>query len=135
MAASAVHPIQIMDAGDIIAISEGVLLVGTWAWLLRVKRVWSGWREKAAFSGFLCATIAVVCDLVLTVVMHFRGDNKFAATLFVVAVVAGLLLGTAGIVLGFLGKGTAKVAALVWSCLVLLSVAITVVDTMQRVTQ
>ncbi len=124
-----------MDAGDIIAISEGVLLVGTWAWLLRGKRVWAGWREKAALSGFLCATISVVCDLVLTVVMHFRGGNPFAATLFVVAVVAGLLLGTAGIVLGFLGQGTLKIPALVWSCVVLLSVAITVVGTVMAVTQ
>jgi hypothetical protein len=124
-----------IETGDIIAISEGVLLVGTWAWVLRVKRVWSGWREKAALSGFLCATTSVVCDLVLTVVMHFRGDNPFAAILFVVAVVAGLLLGTGGIVLGFLGKGTLKIPALVWSCVVLLSVAITVVGTMMAVTQ
>lgn len=124
-----------MDAGDIIAISEGVLLAGTWAWVLRVQRVWPGWREKAAVAGFVCATLSVVCDLVLTVVMHYRGDGTLAATLFMVAVVAGLLLGTAGIVLGFLGKGTAKVAALAWSCLVLLSVAITVVGTMKAITQ
>ena len=124
-----------MDAGDIIAITEGVLLAGTWAWAFRAKRVWSGWREKSALAGFLCATISVVCDLVLTAVMHFRGDNPFAANLFVVAVVAGLLLGTAGIVLGFLGKGTLKIPALVWSCVVLLSVAITVVGTMKAVMQ
>ena len=124
-----------MDASDIIAISEGVFLAGTWAWVLRVNRVWSGWREKAALSGFLCATISLVCDLILTVVMHFRGESTFAATLFVVAVVAGLLLGTAGIVLGFLGKGTLKIPALVWSCVVLLSVAVTVVATMKRMTQ
>jgi hypothetical protein len=123
-----------IESGDIIAISEGVLLAGTWAWVLRAKRAWSGWREKSALSGFLCATISVVCDMVLTVVMHFRGDNTFA-TLFIVAVVAGLLLGTAGIVLGFLGKGTLKIPALVWSCVVLLSVAITVVGTMQTMTQ
>ncbi len=123
-----------MDAGDIIAISEGVLLAGTWAWVLRVKRASSGWREKSALAGFLCATISVVCDLVLTVVMHFRGNNPFAASLFVVALVAGLLLGTAGIVLGFLGKGTLKIPALVWSCVVLLSVAITVVGTMMAIT-
>jgi hypothetical protein len=123
-----------MDTGDFIAISEGVLLAGTWAWVLRVTRVWSGWREKAALAGFLCATISVVCDLVLTVVMHYRGDGTLAAALLMVAVVAGLLLGTAGIVLGFLGKGTPKVAALVWSSLVLLSVAITVVSSMMAMT-
>jgi hypothetical protein len=124
-----------IESGDIIAIAEGVLLAGTWAWVLRVKRVWSGWREKAALAGFLCATISVVCDLVLTVVMHFRGESSFPATLFLVALVAGLLLGTAGIVLGFLGKGTLKLPALVWSCVVLLSVAITVVGTMMAMTR
>ena len=124
-----------MDTGDIIAISEGVLLAGTWAWVLRVKRVWFGWREKSALAGFLCATISVACDLVLTVVMHYRGDGTLAAMLFMVAVVTGLLLGTAGIVLGFLGKGTLKVPALIWSGLVLLSVAITVVGTMMAMTQ
>ena len=124
-----------MDTGDIIAISETVLLVGTWAWVLRVKRVWSGWREKSALSGFLCATIAVVFDVILTVEMHFRGDGTLAAILFTVAVVAGLLSGAAGIVLGFLGKGTPKLPALVWSCVVLLSVAVTVVSTMVAMTQ
>jgi hypothetical protein len=124
-----------MDAGDIIAISEGVLLAGTWVWMLRVKRVWPGWREKAALAGFLCATIAVVADLVLTFVMHYRGESTFAAMLFVITVVAGLLLGTAGVVLGFLGKGTAKIAALTWSSLNLLSVAMTVVVTMRAMTR
>jgi hypothetical protein len=123
-----------LESGNIIAISEGVLLAGTWAWVVRVKRVWSGWREKAALCGFVCATISVVCNLILTVVMHFQGERTFA-TLFVVAVVAGLLLGTAGIVLGFLGKGTLKIPALVWSCVVLLSVAISVVGTMKAMTQ
>jgi hypothetical protein len=122
-----------MDAGDIIAISEGVLLAGTWAWVLRVKRVWSGWREKSALAGFVCATIAIAADFVLIVVMHFRGASRFAAILFMLAVVAALLLGTAGIVLGFLGKGTLKIPALVWSCVVLLSVAITVIGTMKAI--
>jgi hypothetical protein len=122
-----------IESGDIITISEGVLLVGTWAWVLRVKHVWPGWREKSALAGFLCATISVVCDLVLTVVMHFRGDSTLASAVFVVTVVAGLLLGTAGIVLGFLGKGIPKAAALVWSCLVLISVAITVVATIKAI--
>ena len=36
--------------------------------------------------------------------------------------------------LGFLGKGTLKLPALVWSCVVLLSVAITVVGAMMAIT-
>jgi hypothetical protein len=122
-----------IDAGDIFAISQAVLLAGTWEWVLRVKHVWPGWREKSALAGFLCATIAVISDLLLIVVMHFRRDSTLASALFVVAVVAGLLLGTAGIMLGFLGKGIPKAAALVWSCLVLISVAITVVATIKAI--
>ncbi len=124
-----------MDAGDIIAIAEGVLLAGTWIWVFRVKRVWTGWREKSALIGFLCATIAVAADLVLTVVMHYRGESTFAALLFMITVIAALLLGTAGVVLGFLGKGTPKIAALIWSGLNLLSVGITVVGAMLAITQ
>jgi len=45
------------------------------------------------------------------------------------------LLGTAGVVLGFLGKGTPKIAALIWSGLNLLSVAITVVGSMLAITR
>jgi hypothetical protein len=112
-----------MDAGDIIALSEGLLLAGTWGWVLRIKRVWSGWREKSALSGLLCATIALVCDLIHAVLLHSEGT--FAVILVMVTLVGGLLLGTAGIVLGILGKGTPRVAAVVWSCFVLLSVVLT----------
>ena len=122
-----------IETGDIFSISGAVLLAGTWAWVLRVKHPWPGWREKSALAGFLCATIAVISDLLLIVVMHFRGDSTLASALFEVSVVVGLLLGTAGIVLGFLGKGTPKAPALVWSSLVLLSVAITVVATIKAI--
>jgi|SRR5208282_109230 len=124
-----------MDIGDIVALSEGVLLAATWVWVLRAKRSWSGWREKAALSAFLCATVAVLTDLVLTAVMHFRGESNFAAILFLGTVIAGILLGTAGVVLGFMGKGTPKAASLVWSFVVLVSAAATVLQTMVAMTQ
>jgi hypothetical protein len=124
--------IENMDAGDIVAISEGLLLAGTWALVLRVKRKWSGWREKAALWGFLCASVAIVADLILTVVMHFRGESTFAALLFLATVIAGVLLGFAGFVLGILGRGTPRFASLAWSSVTLLSLAATAVLTVSQ---
>jgi hypothetical protein len=116
-----------VDVGDIIALSEGILFAGTWIWVLRAKRSWIGWREKSAFFGFLCVSLAVILDLFLTAVMHLRGDSNFAATLFTVTFIAGILLSIAGMVLAIMGKGTPKVATLIWSALVLISAGATVV--------
>ena len=115
-----------MDAGDILAISEGVLLASTWGWSFRVKRDWNGWREKSALFGLVCVSAAIIADLILSAIMHYRGDSDFAAVSFLITVVAGLLLGLAGLVLGIIGKGTPRVAAIVWSVFILASVAVTV---------
>lgn len=115
-----------MDLGDTIAISEGILLAGTWTLVLRNKRRWQGWREKSALWGLVCASIAILLDLSLTVVMHFRADSDFAGLLFLATMVAGLLLGVAGIVLGVVGRGSPRIASLVWSCVTLVSLGATV---------
>jgi uncharacterized YccA/Bax inhibitor family protein len=132
---SAVFAAVNMDAGDIIAVSEGVLLSGTWTWVFRTKRNWVGWREKSALAGLLCASGAVVLDLILTVVMHFRGDSNLAAIIFLAAFLAGILLGTAGIVLGILSKGTPKIAALIWSSVVLATTGATIFGMIVGMTQ
>jgi hypothetical protein len=116
-----------VDLGDTIAISEGVLLAGTWALVFRNKRRWLGWRERSALWGLLCASVAIVLDLSLTVVMHFRGESDFAGLLFLATMAAGLLLGVAGIVLGVVGSGSPRIASLIWSCVTLFSLAATVV--------
>ena len=77
----------------------------------------------------LCATIATIADLLLTVVMHYRGSSIFAAQFFIATVISGVVLGVAGIVLGgTLGRGTPRVAALLWSLVVLASIAFTVLQ-------
>jgi hypothetical protein len=115
-----------MDAGDFVAIAEGVLLAGTWTWVLRAKRTRTGWREYSALWSLICASVAILSDIVLTVVMHYRGETTLAAILFLTALVASLLLGLAGIVLGILGRGTPRVAGLLWSCVTLCSIAASV---------
>lgn len=51
-----------------------------------------------------CASAAIVADLILTIVMHYRGDSNFAALLFLGTVISAILLGAAGLVLGILGR-------------------------------
>ena len=115
-----------MDAGDFVALAEGVLLAGTWAWVLRAKHPRSGWRQHSALWSLICASIAILSDIILTVVMHYRGETTLAAILFLTTLVASLLLGLAGIVLGFLGRGSPRVAGLLWSCVTLCSIAASV---------
>jgi hypothetical protein len=124
-----------MGIGDLIASSEGIFLAGTWAWVLRIKRNWIGWREKSALCAFLCASAAVVLDLILTAVMHFRSESNFAAIFFLATIVAGILLGAAGITLAIMSKGTPKLAALIWSLIVLLSTGATILELMITIWQ
>ena len=46
--------------------------------------------------GFLCASLAIVADLALTLVVHFLGDSSFAAVFFIVTAAGSVLLGLAG---------------------------------------
>jgi hypothetical protein len=120
------HSITV-DPGDMVAVCEGFFLAATWVWILRAKRKWPGWREKLSLYALLCASVSILADLILTSTMHFRGDSTFTAELFVATLVASLLLGVAGIVLAFLGRGSPRIAALIWSGLTLFSVAASVV--------
>ncbi len=115
-----------MDAGDFVAIAEGVLLAATWAWALRERRPRTVGRQHSALWSLICASIAILSDIILTVVMHYRGETTLAAILFLNTLVASLLLGLAGIVLGILGRGTPRVAGLLWSCVTLCSIAASV---------
>jgi hypothetical protein len=60
-------------------------------------------------------------------IMHFRGESAFAAIFFLIALIASLLLGVGGIVLGVLGRGSPRIAGLLWSCVTLISVASSVI--------
>jgi hypothetical protein len=71
--------------------------------------------------------MAILLDLILTAVMLFRGESDFAGALFLATMTAGLVLGVAGLVLGTVGRGTPRIASLIWSCVTLLSVTLTAV--------
>jgi hypothetical protein len=113
-----------LDFGDILAISEGAVLVGTWAWVLHNN---GPDGEKSSLGGLFCASMAILLDLILTAVMLFRGESDFAGALFLATMTAGLVLGVAGLVLGTVGRGTPRIASLIWSCVTLLSVTLTAV--------
>jgi hypothetical protein len=122
-----------LDTGDIVVFSEGLLMAGTWAWVFRLKKSWTGWREKSALWGLICATLAIALDLALTVVMQVQADSNFAIQFLLVVFIAGIVLAVAGLTLGALGKGTPKLAALLWSLEILIATGVTVVGFMEAI--
>jgi cytochrome bd-type quinol oxidase subunit 2 len=109
-----------IDFGDAVAALEGVMLVATWARLWRSQQTYVGWRRKASFAGLVCASIALALDLVLTVILHFRRtDDRTAAQIYLLFLSSMGLMALCGLVLGILGRGRPRVAAIVWSCFVL----------------
>lgn len=68
-----------MELGDGVAIVEGVALGGCWIWVQSKRLSFVDWRREAALASFVCASAAVVSDLVLTGIMHWTapGDVTF----------------------------------------------------------
>lgn len=123
-----------MNVPGIIALSEGALAIfmaGTWWWVFHQQNVYVGWRRTASLVGLALPTVALVVELVLAAVVHFRpldaldaaslrgGWSAFAGRLWVWSLIATGLLSFCGLVLGILGKGNPRVAAVLWSSLVL----------------
>lgn len=126
-----------MTGLGIVAILEGVLAVcmaGTWWWVLHHQEAYVGWRRTASLAGLALPTVALIVELVLVaVVAHYRslealdaaslrgGWSAFGGRLWVWSFFATGLLSFCGLVLAIVGKGNPRVAAAVWSSLVLCS--------------
>lgn len=124
-----------MTVPQIITISEGALAVfmaGTWLWVLRQQVVYVGWRRTASLAGLALPTLALIVELVLAaVILHYRsldaldattlrgGWSAFGGRLWMWSFLATGLLSFCGLVLAILGKGNPRVAAAVWSSVVL----------------
>lgn len=124
-----------MTVPQIMAISEGALAVfmaGTWWWVLRQQVVYVGWRRTASLAGLALPTLALIVELVLAaVILHYRsldaldaatlrgGWSTFGGRLWMWSFLATGLLSFCGLVLAILGKGNPRVAAAVWSSVVL----------------
>ena len=124
-----------MDTGDAITFLETVALAGTWYWALRRPISFDGNRRKLAVLGLGFASLAVLLDLTLTIIMHFHSnpDDVFAAKVFLVVFMLVTLSALAGLICGIVGKGTPRVAAIIWSTLMLAFSAVTLLQlVMQR---
>ena len=76
-----------------IALLDKVALAGTWCWILRRRITFNGIRQKLAVADLILASISVILDLVLTLVMHFHNnsDDTLTAKAFIVESVLGTL--------------------------------------------
>jgi hypothetical protein len=117
-----------LEAGDFVAISEGVALAGTWFWVLRRKVDRIGMRRRLATYAFGTASMSVVFDLILTVILHFHQnpDDAVAGLAYVVLFPLGIVTALAGLVLGLVAKGVPRIAAIAWSLVMLATGAVTV---------
>ena len=117
-----------MDTGDYVALAEAVGLAGTWLWVLRRNVERQEIRRKLALYAFGAASLSIILDLILTVILHFHQnpDDDIAARAWLILFPSGALTALIGLVLGLIGKGTPRIAAVVWSLVMLISVAITV---------
>lgn len=124
-----------MTVPQIVATSEGALAVfmaGTWWWLLRQQVVYVGWRRTASLAGLALPSLALIVELMLAaVILHYGSvDALDAATrrggwsalggrLWMGSFLATGVLSFCGLILAILGKGNPRVAAAVWSSVVL----------------
>jgi hypothetical protein len=47
-------------------------------------------------TGISVRKLGDLADLILTIVMHFKGNSNFAGIFFLATIIAGILLGLAG---------------------------------------
>jgi hypothetical protein len=118
----------------LITISEaalGVALAGTWYRVLRRHAAYPDWRRRASLVGLVLPTIALAVGLVLVAGAHFRflealdvagPGGKWAVVggrLWVWSLLSTGLLSFCGLILAAAGKGSPRIAAAAWSCVVL----------------
>ena len=123
-----------MDVLRIIALSEGaagVLIAWTWYRLPPGGNFRADWRNRASLVALVLASMALAIQLALVLVTWFRpleridsaslqgGWNSFVAYLWLGSFLATGVLALCGVVLAILGKGTPRIAAGVWSFVVL----------------
>ena len=124
-----------MNPFGVIVIPEIVLSVfvaATWWWVLRRGNPGIGWRHTASLAGLLLPTLALLLELLLAAIVAHYGSlevlDEAAARGGWSAVVGHLSMGLSlatgllpagGFVLAIVGKGGARVPAVIWSCVVL----------------
>jgi hypothetical protein len=114
-----------IDFREGIAIVECVALAASWIWLRTKKLLYSGWRRKASLAALGCVSLALFLDLINTAILRLIGverlvhwvsfgrfGNLSRGLFAAIGTMACLSL-----VLGLLGKGSPRILAVTWFCL------------------
>ena len=124
-----------MNPFGVIVVPEvvlSVLIAATWWWVLRQRTVSPSWRHTASFAGLVLPTLALLLELSLAaIVAHYGslqaldeaashgGWSSIIGHLSLGLSFAAGLLPLCGLVLAIIGKGSPRVPAAIWSCVVL----------------
>ena len=115
-----------MALGDGVAVVEGVALVGCWIWVQSKRLPFGDWRRRSALISFICASVAVVFDLVLTGIMHWVAPGDVRANVYLGLFGAAILMTFLCLVVGLLGRGSPRIVALIWCFVLVCKIALTI---------
>lgn len=124
-----------METFGIMTMFEGgliLLMAGTWWRVLRRHEPYVGWRRVASLAGLALPTLALLIELGLTAdVAHYGsleasdaasvrgGWAALEARLWLWSFFAVGLLSLSGLILAIVAKGSPRLAAALWSFMVL----------------
>jgi hypothetical protein len=115
-----------MDLGDGVVVVEGMALVGCCVWVQSKRLSFEDWRRRAALTSFICASVAVVFDLVLAGIMHWVAPGGVREHVYLGLFGATILMTLLSLVLGLLGRGSPRIVALIWCFLLICHIALTI---------
>ena len=112
-----------MDFHNWISIFEIAALTGSWVWLRTRRLQYQDWRRKASLAALGCVSLTVLLDLMNSSALHLILTDQFSrgiglALLAAIRPVAWATVTTAclALVLGLAGRGTPRIVALAWVC-------------------
>ena len=112
-----------MDFHNWISIVEIAALIGSWIWLRTRRLQYSGWRRKASVAALGCVSFTVLLDVMNSGVLHLiltdrvsRGVGLTLLAAVVPVVWATVTTACLALVLGLAGRGTPRILALAWVC-------------------
>jgi hypothetical protein len=104
---------QLVDEGYVRIVIEAPSIAATWAFVLRHSSDFQGWRRKLGVSALVFPTVAVALDLMGTVSDHL--SDSFAVGLWGFSMTGTLVMCLCGLTFAIFGRGSFRIAAIVWS--------------------
>jgi hypothetical protein len=112
-----------MDFHNWISIVEIAALTGSWVWLRTRRLQYPDWRRKASLAALGCVSLTVLLDVMNSGVLHLILTDRVSRGigLALLAAIRPLVWATVttaclALVLGLAGRGTPRILALAWVC-------------------